>query len=211
MKKPIKFYFFNALIAVLLILVSFVAIAIFTNMRDTSATARWVTALEMIAAVIVASWFVFKVALKRWDNKSKLVERQNHAARESGSVAGALPLPTNPLLKTCKACGVQISKTATKCPSCGHANVSRSGAIAGVLVFVGVIWFFFGFHGFEKKVAGDLEDQYELAKKGGSKMDICIHAGSVAFGFNQAKDEANYLKWKEIQRADCKDAGIPVR
>ena len=60
----------------------------------------------------------------------------------------------------------------------------------------------------EKEVARDAEEQYRIAKKSGSPMDVCIQAKSVSAGWLQAKHEANYAKWKKIEKADCKAAGF---
>ncbi len=59
------------------------------------------------------------------------------------------------------------------------------------------------------KVVKDSIDQYNLAKKGGDRIEICVHAGMVAAACLQAKDEKKYLKWKEVEKADCKAAGVP--
>lgn len=59
------------------------------------------------------------------------------------------------------------------------------------------------------KVARDSVAQYELTQKGGDKVEICVRAGMVAAAYNQAKDEANYLLWKQKERNDCSDAGMP--
>jgi hypothetical protein len=61
----------------------------------------------------------------------------------------------------------------------------------------------------EKQVAQDVVKQYEIAKRGGDKMDKCVHAGLVAAAFLQAKDEANYSKWKAIEKSDCAAVGMP--
>jgi hypothetical protein len=60
----------------------------------------------------------------------------------------------------------------------------------------------------ENQVAQDAIKQYEIALKGGDKMEIYVHAGMVTAAFLQAKDEANYLKWKEIERKAAKAAGL---
>jgi hypothetical protein len=51
--------------------------------------------------------------------------------------------------------------------------------------------------------------QYEIAKRDGSKMDACVHAGLVAAAYLQAKDEAKYQEWKLTERVDCFIAGVP--
>lgn len=114
-------------------------------------------------------------------------------------------------LKGCKACGQQISKSAMKCPHCGDQNVSAGRVVGTVIVFLGLLWFFFGYKGVEKSVAQDAIKEYELARKGGDKVEICARASFVVVAFSQAHDEQNYLEWKEIERKDCEDAGMPKR
>jgi hypothetical protein len=60
----------------------------------------------------------------------------------------------------------------------------------------------------EIKVAQDAEKQYEIAKSGGDKMDIYVHAGMVAAAYLQAKDQANYNKWKAIEKEDARAVGL---
>lgn len=59
------------------------------------------------------------------------------------------------------------------------------------------------------KVTKDAVDQYEIAKRGGDKMDTCIHAGMATAAYLQAKNEPEYKRWKAIQKKDCKRAGMP--
>lgn len=54
----------------------------------------------------------------------------------------------------------------------------------------------------------DAEQQYEIAKNGGDKTDIYVHAGLVAAAYLQAKDEVNYKKWKQIEKAHGKEIGL---
>ena len=63
--------------------------------------------------------------------------------------------------------------------------------------------------GIHEKVANDAVAQYELTKKHGSKMEVCVHAGMVSAAYLQAKNEAKYAEWKAIEKADCKKAGLP--
>jgi hypothetical protein len=42
--------------------------------------------------------------------------------------------------------------------------------------------------------------EYEIANRHGSKIDICVHAGLVAAAYLQAKDESNYQRWKSVER-----------
>lgn len=61
----------------------------------------------------------------------------------------------------------------------------------------------------EQQVAKEMVEQYEIAKKQGDKIQICVQAGLVSAAFLQAKDEENYNKWKKIEAEVCKEAGIP--
>ncbi|MDZ4307359.1 hypothetical protein [Allopontixanthobacter sp.] len=60
-----------------------------------------------------------------------------------------------------------------------------------------------------KQVAQDATDQYDIAKRQGDLIQICVQAGLVAASYLQAKDEANYNSWKLIEDADCAKAGMP--
>lgn len=60
----------------------------------------------------------------------------------------------------------------------------------------------------EKQVATDSVDQYNIAKKQGDPMMVCVQAGFVSAAYLQAKDDANYNKWKDIEKADCSKAGL---
>ncbi len=60
-----------------------------------------------------------------------------------------------------------------------------------------------------KEVATDFVEQYNIAKRQGDPMQICVQAGLVSSAYLQAKDEKNYQKWKDIEKADCERAGLP--
>lgn len=60
----------------------------------------------------------------------------------------------------------------------------------------------------ENQVAIDAVAQYEIAKRQGDKIQIYVQAGLVAAAYLQAKDEANYKHWKDIEAQAAKDAGI---
>jgi hypothetical protein len=48
-----------------------------------------------------------------------------------------------------------------------------------------------------------------MAKRNGaSPIDLCVHSGFAAAGYLQSKDEANYSRWKKIEKSDCLAAGI---
>jgi hypothetical protein len=59
------------------------------------------------------------------------------------------------------------------------------------------------------KVSADAVEQYGIAKRQGDKVQICVQAGFVAAAFLQAKDEAQYRRWKDTEAADCAAAGMP--
>lgn len=64
-------------------------------------------------------------------------------------------------------------------------------------------------HGITAKVAADSVAQYEIAKKSDDKIQICVQAGMVSAAYLQAKDEPNFLKWKDVEKTDCAAAGMP--
>lgn len=79
------------------------------------------------------------------------------------------------------------------------------GLAVGV-AFIAIGWLVGG--GMQATVASGAVDQYEIAKRGGDKVDRCVRAGIVAAAYLQAKDEANYATWKQTEKADCKAAGV---
>ena len=126
-------------------------------------------------------------------------------------------------LTKCKACGAAMSRKAEACPKCGHPNKEAShlsgSQVLGALVLAGIaIWWFSG-GGFDSQVASDMakiEDQvatdavnqYNIAKRQGDPIQICVQAGMVSAAYLQAKDESNYQTWKRTEAEDCKRAGI---
>lgn len=92
--------------------------------------------------------------------------------------------------------------------------------IIGAIGFVIVIWFYFGgglqhqaakqMQTIENQVAEDAVKQYNIAKSSGNAMDAYVHAGLVAAAYLQAKDEANYKKWKNIEKQEAKNVGMPT-
>ena len=59
------------------------------------------------------------------------------------------------------------------------------------------------------QVVNDSIEQYNITKSSGNPIDICVHAGMVKAAVLQAKDEAQYKEWNEIEKADCAAAGMP--
>lgn len=58
--------------------------------------------------------------------------------------------------------------------------------------------------------AADAAEQYDIAKRNGSAIDAYTQAGLVAAAYLQAKDEANYQKWRQIQMREGYRAGLPA-
>ncbi|MGB1560781.1 MAG: hypothetical protein ACPHN2_04705 [Sinimarinibacterium flocculans] len=58
------------------------------------------------------------------------------------------------------------------------------------------------------QVARDAVEQYDIVKRQGDAIEICVQAGFAAAAYLQAKDEANYRRWKQIENADCRAAGL---
>ena len=63
----------------------------------------------------------------------------------------------------------------------------------------------------EQQVAKDAKKQYELALKGGNKIEIAVNAGLVAEAYKQAHAEATYLKWRKIADDAKKAAGLKLK
>jgi hypothetical protein len=113
-------------------------------------------------------------------------------------------------------------------PAASHAGQTVGGIATVIAVIAGAWWYFGGgykaevdrtmqdinkqaeqeMRRIEKDVAADAVKQYEIAKRSGSAMDAYVHAGLVAAAYLQAKDEANYQKWKAIERQEGLRAGM---
>jgi ABC-type transport system involved in Fe-S cluster assembly fused permease/ATPase subunit len=61
----------------------------------------------------------------------------------------------------------------------------------------------------DNAVARDVIKQYELVKKHGSDIEVCVHAQIVQAAYLQGKNEEKFVEWQKIARADCKKAGMP--
>ena len=96
---------------------------------------------------------------------------------------------------------------------------SLASQILGVIVFGGLVWYFFGggldqqvsndMQKIQNKVAADSVAQYGIALRNGTAMDRCVQAGMVTAAYLQAQDEENYQKWKIVEANDCASAGVP--
>ena len=112
---------------------------------------------------------------------------------------------------------------APSCPKCGHPNpvakhLSGSQMFMG-LVFAGLAIWWLASGGFEKRIDGNIKaienkvaegavTQYNIAKRQGNAIQVCVQAGFVSAAYLQAKDEPNYQTWKKTEQFDCKRAGI---
>ena len=100
------------------------------------------------------------------------------------------------------------------------AKPNKTKAIITIIISIGLLWYFFGgglekqtsnkMQEIENQVANDAVQQYEIAKRGGDKMQTYVQASLVAAAYLQAKDEANYNKWKAIEKEEAKNAGMPT-
>ena len=101
-----------------------------------------------------------------------------------------------------------------------EANYLSGGQLLGGLVLAGIgLWWYFGgpldhhvaseMSKIEHQVAADAVNQYNIAKRQGDAMQICVQAGFVSAAYLQAKDEQNYQAWKRTEATDCKRAGVP--
>lgn len=89
--------------------------------------------------------------------------------------------------------------------------------LIGIVIFFGAINFILtvtdGGNQEEKstmsKVAGNLEEKYNMAASVKDYFNMCITAGSISDAYFMAKDEINYKKWFETVKKDCAAAGIP--
>jgi hypothetical protein len=102
-------------------------------------------------------------------------------------------------------------------PAASHAGQTVGGIATLIAVIAGAWWYFGGgleqqaahdMGQIEQQVAADAVKQYEIAKRSGSAMDAYVHAGLVCAAYLQAKDEANYQKWKAIERQEGIRAGM---
>lgn len=102
-----------------------------------------------------------------------------------------------------------------KQPSKQSANAQ---AVLTIIIFAVLGWYYFGggmdkhvenqMEGIYSQVANDAVKQYQITRAGNDPIDICVHAGLVAASYVQSKDQANYLRWKDIEKNDCARAGI---
>ena len=60
----------------------------------------------------------------------------------------------------------------------------------------------------EGRVASDAVKEYEIAKRAGDPLQICVQAGFVRAAYLQANMEAEFRRWQETERAECKRAGL---
>ena len=95
---------------------------------------------------------------------------------------------------------------------------SMPKATVSLVIGAGILFYFYGgglemdtkreMKNINDQVASDAVEQYEISKSGGDKIEVCVHAGMVSAAYLQAKDESSYTKWKDIERQDCRLAGI---
>ena len=103
----------------------------------------------------------------------------------------------------------------------GENDRNINNSMVGVIVLIILLvtgWYFWGggltiqteklSDDIYKKVSADFVQQYEIAKRQGDKVQICVQAGLVADAYLQEKNEVSYRQWKETEATDCASAGI---
>jgi hypothetical protein len=60
-----------------------------------------------------------------------------------------------------------------------------------------------------EKIAVDAIAHYRIVKRNGTPADACASVLQVTSALMQARDQAKYKAWKQIQKADCAAAGLP--
>ena len=64
----------------------------------------------------------------------------------------------------------------------------------------------------EDGVAGMVADneikKFEIANRNGDKMTACLSAGVVKAAFLEAKNEAEFKKWRDIEKKTCRAVGV---
>lgn len=121
-------------------------------------------------------------------------------------------------------CGASLVEGSKFCPQCGKGRKSKLGIrILLVVLFLALfVWIKKAnevpharadflraatastMSDIYYQVANDAVSQYEIAKRSGTKPEVCFHAGMVAAAYLQAKDEPNYKAWKATEKSDCK-------
>ena len=60
-----------------------------------------------------------------------------------------------------------------------------------------------------QQVADDAVRQFEIARRNGTAMDVCLQAMGVSAAYLQANNEPKYAQWKIIEKQACRSAGMP--
>lgn len=58
------------------------------------------------------------------------------------------------------------------------------------------------------QVAVDAIEEYQIARRQGDLMQICVKAGEVSAAYLQAQNELSHKQWKKTEDEDCKRAGL---
>jgi predicted RNA-binding Zn-ribbon protein involved in translation (DUF1610 family) len=131
-------------------------------------------------------------------------EAAQRPAKRNGETAPQSVLSTD--TRQCPKCKEEIHRDAVKCKHCG-AKLSTSGSrlLGGVLSLALLsfgAWYLYG-GGLHNEVARDFIKQYEITKRAGNPVEMCVQAGLVSAAYLQAHDQTNYGRWKAIEANDC--------
>lgn len=127
----------------------------------------------------------------------------------------------------CTQCGQGFGSQTTSAPITvsvpgkSDTNTTRNVIITAFLILLFLMFLIAAFTGspasdstvttlstIENKVTADAVEQYQIAKRDGNRVDVCVHAGLVKAAYLQAKDEENYKAWVRTERTDCAEAGV---
>lgn len=93
-----------------------------------------------------------------------------------------------------------------------------SQSLVGVIIAIAAVYYFSG--GFQSDVKKTMQDasssaaedtieEYRIVSRDGDKMQMCVISGIIAEQYLGAKDVNKYHQWKDINKRDCKAAGVP--
>lgn len=61
-----------------------------------------------------------------------------------------------------------------------------------------------------QQVVDDEVAKYDIVRRSGSSVELCVQAQIVVASYLQAQDDLNYQIWQSIKNKDCEAAGVPT-